>query len=84
MTLFLIIVALSLSCVAALQFSYMIFLHSVYRHDKRRIERLEGELRVAKAELEELTHELATANQELGEVRLEEPEEELWPEFIDV
>ena len=82
MVYFLLILALALVCMAGLLFFYMMFLQAVSRHDKRRIEELEKELRKMQGELDRTAHELETAEQNLAQ-SLAEHRNDAWPEIID-
>lgn len=69
-----IILAMTLACVAGVQFFYMMFLESSNRQHKRRIAELERQ----NAELEqELLHKEALLEQQT------QLSEESWPEFLD-
>lgn len=75
------ILALSLACVAGVQFFYLMFLHTVNHYDKRRVEELEIKLRRTEKELELKEQELEIAEQRLE--LAQEPEDDAWPEIID-
>ncbi|HVF49043.1 MAG TPA: hypothetical protein VNA19_03080 [Pyrinomonadaceae bacterium] len=67
------ICALALLCVAAVEFCYMMFLESVVRQHKRRVSELERENAALRLELEETESLLQT----------DETDGELWPEVLD-
>lgn len=75
-----IIIALSLACVAGMQFFYLMFLQTANRQDKRRIRELEEKLRRTHMELDATRRELDDARQQLDEPR---ERDETWPEIID-
>jgi hypothetical protein len=74
MELAVIIIALTMACIAGFEFFYLMYQEAVSRQQKRRIRQLERKL-------VELAHELESAEAMLAEVQ--EQEEELWPEVID-
>jgi hypothetical protein len=74
MELAVIIIALTMACVAGFEFFYLMYQEAVCRQQKRRIRQLERKL-------VELARELESVEAMLEE--LPEPEEELWPEVID-
>lgn len=76
------IIALGVTCLAGVQFFYLLFMQTEARQDKRRIKELERELKYACAELEATSRELAAAKQEL-ETLQEHYQDEAWPEIID-
>ena len=69
------IIALTLVCVAAVGFSYLMFLEGVIRQHKRRIVELEREC-------EALSRRLSETELQLSQVATEE-EDEFWPELVD-
>jgi flagellar biosynthesis chaperone FliJ len=74
MELAIVIIALTLACIAGFEFFYLMYLEAVSRQQKRRIRLLERRL-------SEVSHELETAEAMLDELQAEE--EEYWPETID-
>ena len=75
------IIALTLACVAGVQFFYLMFLRMVNHFDKRRVEELEAELRRTQEKLDRTSHELQIAEQKL--MGSPQQRDETWPEIID-
>lgn len=73
MELAVIIIALTMACIAGFEFFYLMYQEAVGRQQKRRIRQLERRL-------VELARELESAETMLAELQ---EEEELWPEVID-
>lgn len=67
------ICALALLCVAAVEFCYMMFLEGVVRQHKRRVLELERENAALRLELEEPG----------GLLQTDETDGEIWPEVLD-
>jgi Tfp pilus assembly protein PilN len=74
MELTLIIIALTLACIAGFEFFYLMYVDAINRQQKRRIRQLEKQLATVRGELDSI--------QTLLE-EMPEPEQELWPEVID-
>jgi Tfp pilus assembly protein PilN len=74
MELTLIIIALTLACIAGFEFFYLMYVDAINRQQKRRIRQLEKQLAKMRGELDSI--------QTLFE-EMPEPEQELWPEVID-
>ena len=76
-----IVIALTLACVAVMQGLYIIFLQTMARQDRKRIVELERELKRARRELNETHQELESVTERLEEA--EKKRDDSWPEVID-